>query len=202
MTEVISYCHINNAGVYKNGESLFKQDHKLLADLAGAIYTWLGIDYPRIYKMDMLSKFGVLACEVLLLNTGKRTETSIVLSNASSCLDTDLNFYESMAGHPSPSLFVYTLPNIVAGEICIRNGFKGESIFFISPAFDAELLSTYVEMVFAAEGNAECVAGWVEVLNGRVDVFLYLAGRSSGRPFAPHSPATILDLYLHGKINA
>ena len=31
--------------------------------------------------------------------------------------------------YPSPALFVYTLPNIVTGEIAIRNKYYGETSF-------------------------------------------------------------------------
>src|SRR3712207_7060242 len=34
---------------------------------------------------------------------------------------------------PSPSVFVYTLPNIVTGEIAIRNHYHGETHFFVIP---------------------------------------------------------------------
>jgi hypothetical protein len=63
--------------------------------------------------------------------------TGIVLSNSNASLDADIKYYDSVANIPSPALFVYTLPNIVIGEISIKHSFKGENAFFIFDSFDA-----------------------------------------------------------------
>ena len=86
--------------------------------------------------MDNLSKLGWLASEVLLKNSFDKEnyqpeEIGIVLANANSSLDKDIKYWESVQDMASPSLFVYTLPNIVIGEICIRNHFKGENALYI-----------------------------------------------------------------------
>lgn len=61
--------------------------------------------------------------------------TAIVLMNRSASLCNDLHYCKTILDKehyfPSPALFVYTLPNIVTGEIAIRNKFYGESIFYI-----------------------------------------------------------------------
>ena len=62
---------------------------------------------------------------------------------------------------------VYTLPNIVVGEICIRNRIKGENAFLIAEAFDSSQLSEYVNELFEHKRVAACLCGWVEVLGDR-----------------------------------
>ncbi|HEV8513410.1 MAG TPA: hypothetical protein VGQ59_09035 [Cyclobacteriaceae bacterium] len=130
--------------------------------------------------MDTLSKLGFLASEILLSKKSYATDSiALVLSNSSSSLDTDKRYWETVKIHASPSLFVYTLPNIVMGEICIRHGIKGESIFFVTPKFDAEWITSYVDLLWNEENIKYCLAGWVEVMGDQADVFLYLADKSS-----------------------
>jgi hypothetical protein len=119
---------------------------------------------------------------------------ALVLSNSSSSLDTDVRYLETVKTHASPSLFVYTLPNIVAGEICIRHGIKGESVFFVSPKFDAEWITSYVDLLLSKGKIEYCLAGWVEVMGDQADVFLYLADKSPEQSTA-HSAHKIFELY-------
>ncbi len=165
---ITASCKIENNIVYKNTAQLF---HATDADLPGfllSVYKHLGSDYPRFYKMDHLSKLGWLASEILLKDSFIRQdyhpeETGIVLSNASASLDTDISYFETVKDIPSPSVFVYTLPNIVTGEICIRQQFKGETAFFITENFDADLLAHYTTMLLNSNILQACVCGWVEI---------------------------------------
>ena len=50
----------------------------------------------------------------------RRRKQDLVLSNANASLDVDLKYAKTMQTGASPALFVYTLPNIVIGEISIR----------------------------------------------------------------------------------
>lgn len=188
-------CLIRNNRITRNGVNVF--DYLPGSDFLQSAYTSLKIDYPKFYKMDNLSKAGFLAGEVLL--GGRKiasevgpTDIGLVLSNSNSSLDTDLRYASSMKTIASPALFVYTLPNIVAGEICIRHGIKGENAFFVSSKFDAELISAYVDMVPAKY----VVAGWVDVLSDRHDVFLYLLDRNA-RSGMPHTPDTLNEIYTN-----
>jgi len=104
------------------------------------------------------------------------------MSNSSSSLDTDIAHNETIRDRsvyfPSPSVFVYTLPNIVIGEICIKNKIKGESAFLISEKFDAKLLYDYVEEMFDQERVEACLCGWVEVMGDNCSAMVALAEKS------------------------
>src|SRR5258706_16052189 len=115
--------------------------------------------------MDNLSKLGWLASEILLKDNFRAEkyqpeETGLVLANANASLDTDLKYFETVKDIPSPSVFVYTLPNIMIGEICIRNNFKGENSFFVSPEFDAAFLEQYVNDLMDNNVLQVCICGW------------------------------------------
>ena len=82
-----------------------------------------------------------------------------------SSLQTDENYQATTLdenGSPSPSLFVYTLPNIVIGELCIRHKIKGEHAFFVAEVFNATFICQYVNDLMATGKIETCAIGWVE----------------------------------------
>jgi hypothetical protein len=98
---------------------------------------------------------------------------TILLCNASSSLDTDTRYYQTVDQMASPALFVYTLPNIVIGEICIRNGWKGENAFFITETFEPSFLYEQVHLLLSDENNRACICGWVEVMGNEYKVGMF-----------------------------
>ena len=100
-----------------------------------ALYKKEQISYPKFYKMDSLSKLGFLTSERLfkecdVLEKYPKEEIGVIIFNSSASLDTDLAYQQTIEDKanyfPSPSVFVYTLPNILVGEICIRHKINGE----------------------------------------------------------------------------
>ena len=128
--------------------------------------------------MDNLSKLGWLACEILLQEYAKNDhlpeETGIILSNSNSSFDTDLKYFETIKDVASPSLFVYTLPNIMTGEICIRNNFKGENAFFVSEYFDGAFMEQYIFNLLDRDILDVCICGWVDVYHEEYKAALFL----------------------------
>src|ERR1700761_966671 len=146
MEYITGSCVITEMAVWKNGEKIFAPVDKNF--FLSTLYQHFNWQYPKFFKMDNLSRLGWAATELLLSGSDADAygpeAVAVVLSNANSSLDTDYKFTETTRDIPSPSVFVYTLPNIVIGEICIRHRFKGENAFFLSAAFDPGLLSRYV----------------------------------------------------------
>ena len=170
------------------------------AFLNGA-YGFLNPEYPKFHKMNSLSQLGIIAADVLLKGTDLASEylpdqIGVVLSNATSSLDTDIEYFETLKKIPSPSLFVYTLPNIVAGEICIRHHFKGENAFFVFEEFDGPFLSLYVDNILGNNSAQACLAGWVEVLADHYDVFLYWAEKQKRELGIEHTAENLIKLYI------
>jgi hypothetical protein len=147
------------------------------------LYKRASLDYPKYFKMDAVSKYGILATEYLLQGIDLKAkysenEIGIVLSNASGSLDTDEEFQKTINNKvsffPSPAIFVYTLSNIVMGEICIKHKIKGENMFFLSESIQPELLESFVLDLFAKNSIRAAVVGWVEYSFGKPDVLLLL----------------------------
>ncbi|MFD0749743.1 hypothetical protein ACFQZS_06295 [Mucilaginibacter calamicampi] len=176
---ITSSCTISNNEVSKDGAVVFKHEGASPADFLLSVYQNFQLSYPKFYKMDVLSKLGWLAAEVLLMDSFDKTayspaEVGIVLANANSSLDSDLRYMKSVADIASPALFVYTLPNIMIAEISIRNGFKGEGAFFISEKFDAGFIENYVNDLFNNDNLKCCICGWVDVLGDDYKAALFL----------------------------
>lgn len=174
---IISYCGISNNSVYKDGEQTSYHVESMQQFFA-QLYRDLTIDYPKFYKMDNLSKLGFLTTEYLLKDLlpdqQLNDETALVLSNANASLDSDMKYFHSIEEMASPALFVYTLPNIVIGEICIRNKFKSNGAFFVSETFNATFTAYYVNDIFKNSNTQHCICGWVDVLDETYKAVLFL----------------------------
>lgn len=128
-------------------------------------------DYPKYYKMDALCRLGFIASELLLkAENDRREETrsdrAIILFNQSSSIHADLEYQASIQNtdnyYPSPSAFVYTLPNIVTGEIAIRNHYQGETSFYILPQKDLRLMEEIITASFADPATRSVLCGWLD----------------------------------------
>jgi len=173
---ITSCCIIRDNKVMLNDRLIYYQENiSKFADFAKSVYKQANISYPKFYKMDSVSKLGFLATELVLQErtiAGYLPEkVGVVFANASSSLDTDMAHQETIkdrSGYfPSPSVFVYTLPNIVIGEVCIRHQIKGENAFLISESADAKMICNYVNELFDNDRVDACICGWVEVLGGQ-----------------------------------
>jgi hypothetical protein len=180
---ITSYCHLHDNKVIVNDRLIFYQENIVkFADLLKSIYKQEQIIYPKFYKMDVICKLGFVAAELVLMEKtleGYRPEVvGVVLSNSSSSLDTDIAHNETIKDRssyfPSPSVFVYTLPNIVIGEICIRHKIKGENAFLISETFNGEQLFNYVDELFINLRVEACLCGWVELMGNKCNAMVAL----------------------------
>jgi hypothetical protein len=176
---IVSSCSVNNHAVQKDGKTVFTDKPGTLSSFLLTAYHHFGFQYPKYLRMDNMSRLGLLATEVLLKDSFqpaayRSEEIGVVLSNSSASLDTDFKYYETVSQMASPSLFVYTLPNIVIGEICIRNNFKGENAFFIFDHFDADFTRKYVTGLLCNGMLRVCICGWVEVMAEKYRAVLYL----------------------------
>jgi len=204
-----SYSRIRQGNLSFNGQTLFSAD----ADAApsaflGDAYKHLSLNYPKFHKMDLLCKLGTIGAEPVL-NDARLTErellasTALVFSNRASSLDTDRQHQASIADKgnyfPSPAVFVYTLPNIVIGELAIRHKITGENAFLVSESFDAGLMVSYTDALLASADTKAVLCGWTEVDAGACESLIYLVERpdesNKNSNFKPHSSETLKLLY-------
>ncbi len=191
---------VSNNRIVKNGDPVLETDSGTVAAFLDTAYRELAIDYSKFFKMDKLSKLGILATDVLLKGSGlpgqyAPEKTGIVLANANASLDADVKYMESVRTIPSPALFVYTLPNIVIGEISIRYGFKGENAFFIQPAFDAEWLYFYTQDLLQHKRLDACICGWADIIGEEYKAAFFLVEKNAGVNAQPFTAETIKQVY-------
>ena len=132
-------------------------------------------DYPKFFKMDGLSKLGFLASELLLNHLEEerfvpREDRAVVLFNRSGSIEADRHYQSTTSDaenfFPSPSVFVYTLPNIVTGEIAIRNKYLGETSFFVLDHEDTSKMQQLIEATLTDGCTQSVLTGWVDFFDG------------------------------------
>lgn len=177
--------------IWERKEELGEQEGKEHHSLLTALYKQMIGNYPKFYKMDGLSRLGFVASEILLNAEKEETEEerkneeekkkqeerkeeerknleerAIIFFNHSSSIASDRNYKESIKDKdnyfPSPSIFVYTLPNIVTGEIAIRNHFQGETSFFILPDKDEMMMEEILQASCRDAQSKSFLTGWID----------------------------------------
>ena len=128
-------------------------------------------DYPKFFKMDTLSKLGFVVSEMLLKDEGQerfvpREDRAVVLFNKTASLQADTNYQATIQDpenfFPSPAAFVYTLPNIVTGEIAIRNKYYGETSFIVLDSCDAQIMARQLMNAFQDPMTQSILGGWLD----------------------------------------
>ena len=132
--------------------------------------TYVG-DYPKFFKMDTLCKLGFVASELLLQAEGAerfvpREDRAVIFFNRSASLQADTAYQATIQDpdnfFPSPAAFVYTLPNIVTGEIAIRNKYFGETSFIVLDDFDEQIMAQQLQNAFHDPTTKSVLGGWLD----------------------------------------
>ena len=143
--------------------------------------------YPKFYKMDGLSKLGFVASALLLQAEAREdafagSRRGIVFFNQSSSISTDKCYYATIADaenyYPSPAHFVYTLPNIVTGEVAIHWQCHGETSFYCWEKRSEKLFNEVVAATFAGTNLDSLLTGWLDYWSeGRYEAHLFIIQR-------------------------
>jgi hypothetical protein len=173
---------IKDNKVFVNSQLLYELESSALNIFLQELYKKSEMSYPKFHKMDNLCKLGILASELLIQKSSivekyNLENIGIVLSNSASSIDTDRQHQSTISDknnyYPSPAIFVYTLPNIVIGEIAIKYKFTGENAFFVTDKFDTDLILNYAEILLN-EGMEALIAGWINVDGDDYECFFFI----------------------------
>ncbi len=131
----------------------------------------------KFYKMSDMCKALYVAVERLFEKTNfdevAPTRRAIILANHSASLDADLAHQHIINQHlpegASPAVFVYTLANVAAGEMCIKHKIQGDNTFFIEKT-DNGLAERYAEHLIMSDSADAVICGWCEYLRGKWNV--------------------------------
>lgn len=133
----------------------------------------------KFFKMSDLCKGAYVAAENLMRMTGlaqkyERRDISVILANASASLDTDLDHQiileKRLPEGTSPAVFVYTLPSVAAGELCIRHKLQGDNTFFIDD--DCAFAERYAAILIRRGYAKAVICGWCDKLgeNRKIEI--------------------------------
>ena len=124
-------------------------------------------DWPKFFKMDSLSKMGFVGVEMALQQYGQTIDserTCVVMANRISSTKDNREFAATIEDHnqyfPSPALFVYTVPNVVTGEIAIRHHLYGETSFYVLDK--QEDLEPIIQSTAQTTNANLLIVGWLE----------------------------------------
>lgn len=169
---IVAHSSVGPEGIYRNGARIYTNKDGLDFDLfAKEAYSAMAPAYPKFFKMDELSKLAFLTTEVLLSekpldNIDAREDIAVIVGNKHSSIASDRKHYDLYKDRenyfPSPAVFVYTLPNIMLGEICIRHNINGENACFLMDQFDTMFLFRYVKELFDNQNCQACITGWID----------------------------------------
>ena len=136
-------------------------------ELLTEIYKQFIGNYPKFYKMDMLSRLAFVASELLIQQEPANVvgeESAIVFFNATTSIDSDRKHIETIreTGIASPSIFLYTLPNIMLGEIAIKHQYQGETSLYLLAEKDETLMQQIVDSMLLQSKTRNLLTGWID----------------------------------------
>ena len=181
-TKIVSSAFIKKGTLYDaQGTAMYSSTKLPFKEASKEIYQWLGLSYPKFYKMDNLSKAAFLTAESLLRNqtlTINPQKRGLFIANRYSSLDTDERYHQKTFTKEeilsNPALFVYTLPNIMIGELSIRHQFKGEQCLWVHDSFHAYSITNYINLLFETGEIETCLVGWVDYYQEKETTFISL----------------------------
>ena len=187
MLRVQTYCELSTSTFSVDGEVQMQRGDVPLSDWLKQLYAHLDMSYPKFHKMDALCKAGLLCGEALVgrFEPSRLENLAVVLNNSVSSLDTDVRHEETLAAEgPSPAIFVYTLPNIVIGELAIKHKIYGENMFLVSDAPSEDMLETYLLSLIRSGKCEEVLTGWLDVYDDQISaIFMVVSEATEGQLF-------------------
>lgn len=126
-------------------------------------------DDSRYFKMDQFSRLayvgaGLVAGDELKDISPEDTAVFIFTKTGSVLADRKhlSTFSDKEEFYPSPAVFINTLPNIVLGEIAIKNNVKGETTLVMLPEEDEAVIDRVIRATLDATRPKAMIYGWVD----------------------------------------
>lgn len=170
--DVLRTVLVESSCILLNDKEVYSSDSDDFQDFIRSAFKAVCAPNMKFYKMDSLSKLGYVASQVLLdgIEYGEE-DCGLILSGIYGSLDTDIRHQQIIDtetdASASPAVFVYTLPNVVEGEISIRHHIKGENTWFWSDDRTLSDVRDYAVLSMSAQDMKYCIVGHIDFLNGR-----------------------------------
>lgn len=177
----LASCQITKGQIIHNQAIWLEESTLPFGKFIKQAYRQLEWKYPKFHKMDRLCKLATITARVLLqgglLDNYAAEDIAVVVANKTATYQTDSKHIASIHPadyYPSPAVFVYTLPNILVGELCIQYNIKGESAFFIQEQTNLPFLFDYSQLLLESGAAKVCLTGWVDYTDADYNAELHL----------------------------
>ena len=126
-------------------------------------------DGSRFFKMDLYSRLAYVATSLLAkdaLETSDPEDRAMVIFTQNGSVLADRKHLSTFANpeefFPSPAVFINTLPNVVLGEIAVKNSIKGETTLVLLPDRDEPTMQRIIDATLSATRPSVLICGWVD----------------------------------------
>jgi 3-oxoacyl-[acyl-carrier-protein] synthase-1 len=126
-------------------------------------------DGSRFFKMDLYSRLAYVGTSLLAkdsLEGCDPEDIALFVFTQQGSLLADRKHLSSFSNpdefFPSPAVFINTLPNVVLGEIAVKNNIKGETTLVLLPGRDDKTIQQIMEASLSATRPAVVLYGWVD----------------------------------------
>ena len=184
-----------NHALYLGPDQLYWDEEKNL-DLRGAtlterldfIYENQIKSYPKYYRMDGMAKLVFILGELMCQRSNiceetEGSEIAFVMLNASGSYPSDSihgDLIRKGFDRSSPANFVYTLPNVGMGEVCIKQKITGEGMFLIEEKFSATRIWDLANLFLTQRKCKAILIGWAEPTQNDGNCIFLMTERDSG----------------------
>ena len=126
-------------------------------------------DGSRFFKMDLYSRLAYVGTSLLAKDTLDAYDPEdralfVFTQNGSVLADRKhlSTFSDPKEFYPSPAVFINTLPNVVLGEIAVKNSIKGETTLVLLPDREETVIQQIMEASMSATRPGVVIYGWVD----------------------------------------
>ena len=165
--DTVKHLRITPEGLWVDGQAV------PLEARGGALITEIFKKYladgSRFFKMDLYSRLAYVGTSLLAkdsLEGCDPEDIALFVFTQQGSLLADRKHLSSFSNpdefFPSPAVFINTLPNVVLGEIAVKNNIKGETTLVLLPGRDDKTIQQIMEASLSATRPAVVLYGWVD----------------------------------------
>lgn len=165
--EVVKRLRITPEGLWMDDQAVPLENRG--SALVTEIFKKYLADGSRFFKMDLYSRLAYVGTTLLakdaLEDAGSEDRALVIFTQNGSVL-ADRKHLSTFSNpdefFPSPAVFINTLPNVVLGEIAVKNSIKGETTLVLLPDRDETAMQRIIEATVAATRPSVLICGWVD----------------------------------------
>lgn len=165
--EVVKRLRITPEGLWMDDQAVPLENRG--SALVTEIFKKYLADGSRFFKMDLYSRLAYVGTTLLakdaLEDAGSEDRALVIFTQNGSVLADRKHlstFSHPDEFFPSPAVFINTLPNVVLGEIAVKNSIKGETTLVLLSDRDETAMQRIIEATVAATRPSVLICGWVD----------------------------------------